>query len=69
MDFSSAPKFMLIFNYPDLTDIKVNDNLLKILLKCNFSFRVKILPLALIFSMLEASLIWQRISPFCVLKL
>lgn len=47
MVFSSAPKFMLIFNYPDLTDIKVNDNLLKILLKCNFNFRVKMLPLAL----------------------
>lgn len=45
----SSPKFMLLFHYPDLRDIEVNDSLLKILLRCNFSSRVMINPSSLHF--------------------
>lgn len=68
-DFSSVPKFLLVFNYPDLRDIKVNDISLGSSQCCHFWFRVKILPLTTIFSMLEASFVWQGVFPYGALKL
>lgn len=36
---------------------------------CHFWFRVKILPLTAIFSMLQAFFIWQEVFPYGALKL
>lgn len=69
MDFSSVPEFLLVFNYPVLRDIKDNDISIGSLECCHFWFRVKILPLTTIFSMLEASFVWQRVFPYGTLKL
>lgn len=57
---------MLLFHYPDLRDIELDDSLLKILLRCNFNFRVMIIPLASVFSVQETSLVWQKISFHCL---
>lgn len=58
MDFSSVPKFLLVFKYRDLRDIEINGISVGPLECCHFWFRVKILPLTTVFSILEESFIW-----------
>jgi len=40
VDFSSVPKFLLVFNYPDPRDIQVSDISVGCLECCHFWFRV-----------------------------
>lgn len=69
MDFSSVPKFLLVFNYPDWRDTEVNDIPVGSLECSYFWFRVKILPLTTVFSMLEESSIWWGVFPYGAVEL